>query len=189
MPDETKIPQHLIDADALLRELIADGELGGAVRAKAKAKFPTVTFPEDRVDPLVAPLRDQLTAANAKIAEIEAARAAEKAAAEEAAFNQTFAQKVESAVGSYKLNADGRDKMLARMKETGNIYDPEAAAAWVVGQEPPPKPVGPSWAPQDANFFGSSEESQDAKVRMLHKNPEKFFDTEVGEILAEFAAA
>jgi hypothetical protein len=110
-------------------------------------------------------------------------------AAEEAKATSTLENAISSARSKYALNDDGFEKMVHRMKDTGNVSDAEAAAAWVVQNQPPPAKPGPTWGAADLNLFGSSQESQDAKVRMLHTNPEKFFDNEVAEILQEYAAA
>lgn len=183
MPEAT---QTQLRAEELLNELLTDPKLGADVRAKAKAKYTDVTFVEDRIDPMVSGLREELAALKAERDADKAAREAEKAAAEEARATSTLENAIASARSKYALNDEGFEKMVQRMKDTGNVADAEAAAAWVVQNQPPPAKPGPTWGAADLNLFGSSQESQDAKVRLLHTNPERFFDQEVSEILNEF---
>jgi hypothetical protein len=111
-------------------------------------------------------------------------RAAEKKAKEDADKAQRdteFEARIKSAREKYKLTDEGFDKMIARMKETGNYTDPFAAAALIVSENPPPEPTGVVFGPGDLNFAGSS--TVDPKYQLLHQNPEKYFDSEVRAML------
>lgn len=175
-----------VRAEALLNELLTDPQLGADVRAKAKAKFADVQFVEDRFDPMVAGLREELASLKAEREAEKAEREAEKTKEAEDRAQSNLEAAISAARSKYALNDEGFEKMVERMKATGNVADAEAAAAWVAQNQPKPAAPGPSWAPSDLNLFGASQESQDAKVRLLHTNPERFFDQEVSEILQEF---
>ena len=56
--------------------------------------------------------------------------------------------------------------MVARMKETGNYADADAAAAWVASKTPAAAPAGPTWRSQDLNLFGSKD--KDETLAKLH---------------------
>lgn len=183
MPEATETQ---LRAEALLNELLTDPKLGADVRAKAKAKFTDVTFVEDRFDAATEGLREELAALKAEREAEKAAREADKAKEAEDKAQATLEAAISAARSKYALNDEGFEKMVERMKATGNIADAEAAAAWVAQSQPKPAAPGPSWAPADLNLFGASQESQDAKVRLLHTNPERFFDQEVMDILNEF---
>ena len=185
MPEVTETQ---LRAEALLNELLTDPTLGADVRAKAKAKFTDVQFVEDRFDPMVAGLRDELASIKAEREAEKTAREAEKAQQEADKAQSSLEAAITAARSKYALNDEGFEKMVERMRATGNVADAEAAAAWVAQNQPKPAAPGPSWAPADLNLFGASQESQDAKVRLLHTNPERFFDQEVSEILQEFQA-
>ena len=47
-------------------------------------------------------------------------------------FSYLRADSIEAARNAYNLTDEGLDKMVARMKETGNYTDPDAAAAELV---------------------------------------------------------
>ena len=183
MPEATETQ---LRAEALLNELLTDPKLGADVRAKAKAKYTDIQFVEDRMDPLVSGLREELATLKAEREADKAEREAEKKADADAKVQADLESAISAARAKYALNDEGFEKMVERMRTTGNVADAEAAAAWVAQNQPPPAKPGPSWAPADLNLFGSSRESQDAKVRLLHTNPENFFDQEVAEILQEF---
>lgn len=164
-----------------------DPAFGAAFRKKAKELYSDIALPEDNVDPVVAPLR----------AEVDETKAQLKSALErldkrdndekERATQTSLENALNNARQKFSLTDEGFDKMVARMKETSNFTDAEAAAAWVASTTPAPKPAGgPSWTPQDLNLYGSKTVNDDYKL--LHQDTEAFFDQTVQQILTEAAA-
>lgn len=183
--DTPKIPESLVRADVLLGKLLRDGKMGADVRKLAKETFPDAgfEFPEDRFDAQLQPLRDDLKATRDALEEERKQFADDRKARDEAAELQTMQQKLDSAIAKYSLTADGAQKAVERMKETGNTSDFEAAAAWVAGNLP--KAVQTSSAylgPQAIDLFGSKTENENFKL--LHKDPMgAFLDNEMREFV------
>jgi len=174
-------------ARALVNKLWGDPELGAKVRKAAKDLFPDVSIPEDQVDPVIAPLKGQLEATQAELKALKEEREAEKRAAAEAATQRSLESALEAARKKYSLTDEGFAKMVERMKEKQNFTDAESAAAWVASETPPPKPTsGPSWTPQALDLYGSKH--ADEKFKLLHSDPDAFFDMEVKDILDAAAA-
>jgi hypothetical protein len=157
---------------------------GAAYRAAAKELFPDVALPEEAAEGAVAPVKAELDAMREKFDAMVAERAAEKQAAADAAVQTNLETAVASARAKYHLTEDGFDKMVARMKETGNYTDAESAAAWVAMQTPTPKAPGPYLGPQNINLFGSAEKNE--QFALLHNDPTgKFLDNEFREFLSD----
>lgn len=166
---------------ALLEDIWKDKNLGAAVRKRAKEKFPDITLPEETMDPALAPLQEELKAAREELKTIREERAAEKKEADESRIKRTLEDGINSARDKYRLTEDGFDKMIKRMKDSGNYADPEAAAAWVAQQEPPPASPGPSWAPQNVKVPGSPVD--DAKLKKLLTDPTGYADDELRDFV------
>jgi ElaB/YqjD/DUF883 family membrane-anchored ribosome-binding protein len=159
------------------------GPAGAAYRAKAKELFPDVPLPEEAAEAAVEPVKAELTALQAKFDEMIAERAAEKKAAEDAAVQTNLETAVANARAKFHLTEDGFDKMVARMKETGNYTDAESAAAWVAMQTPAPTAPGPYLGPQALDLFGSKNKNE--AFELLHRDPTgAFLDSEFREFLA-----
>ena len=185
--DAPQIPESYERANALVSKLLKDGKLGPDVRKLAKETFPDagLEFPEDRFDAQLSPLRDELEQTGKQLQEALDRQTEGEKAADEASQVASMQAKLDDAVRKYSLTADGAQKMVDRMKETGNASDFEAAAAWVAGQMP--KPVdnaGLYLGPQHINLFGSAE--QDERFSLLHRDPMgKFLDAEFREFVAD----
>src|SRR5581483_11507755 len=153
-------PQSITEGQKRALELFNEfwndsGEAGRALRAKAKEKWPTdVKLPEEAAEPLVAPLRARLEETEAALKAMRDEREAEKKEREENKAKLDLESALSAARSRYNLTDDGFDKMVARMKETGNYTDADAAAAWVAQQTPPPAAPGPYLGPQNINLFG-----------------------------------
>lgn len=174
-------------AKALVDKNWKDPKIGADFRKNAKETFPDITIPEETLDPVLAPVRAELEDTRGQLAKaLERLEVREKKEVED---GQTAAMEkaLASARAKYSLTDEGFDKMTARMKETQNFTDAEAAAAWVASNTPPPKPAGgPSWAPQNLDLYGSKTQNDDYKL--LHTDTEAFFDQTVQQILTEAAA-
>jgi aminopeptidase N len=177
-----------IRAEKLFVALMKDSKANPVVRAKAKELFTDVEFPEDQIDPMMEPLRAETSSIREELAALRKEREEEREARALESQKTNLEQALTAARSRYNLTDDGFDKMVSRMKETGNYTDADAAAAWVAQSAPKPVSARSSYGPQDIDLFGSGRESADERVRLLHTNPERFFDSEVESILSEMAA-
>ena len=176
-------PEHE-RALALVNSLWNDGELGMKLQRKAKEAFPDIRTTDEAYAPVRAEFAAQMAAQAKELEEMRAERAAEKKAREERDAEKqkkSFEAAINDARNSYNLTDEGFDKMVARMKETGNYTDPESAAAWVASKTPPKPVSGPSFGPQDLNLFGSAK--ADEKMAALHRDPQRYMDTELTEFM------
>jgi hypothetical protein len=186
MADPAPMTEDQARALEIFSELFNDpaSEAGKALRAKAKEKNPNLRLPEDAVEPLIAPYREANDALKARLDAMEAERAEEKKTREDDAAKNNLEAALAGARQRFNLTDEGFDKMVARMKETGNYGDAEAAAAWVAQQTPPPQAPGPYLGPQLLNLAGSAQ--YDEKFALLHKDPMgAFLDSEFREFLAD----
>jgi hypothetical protein len=171
--------QAQIRAEELLNALWSDGEIGAKVRQAAKSKFPDAKIVDDVVAPFVAPLMEQNKKLQERLDKFETDRTAERAEAEERTAQANLEQRLDVARRNFSLTDDGFDRMVARMKDTGNYADADAAAAWVASKTPPVAPKGPSWSPQDIDLFGSK--NKDEAKEKLHRDPVGYQDDVLGE--------
>lgn len=160
-----------------------DRELGAQIQAKAKAMFPDAVTQEDLLGPVLSPLRAENEKLSKRLTEMQEERVAEKKVAEEIKTRQTLEAQLDSARKNYSLTDEGFDKMVARMKETGNYADADAAAAWVASKTPPAKVEGPTWAPQALNLFGSKK--YDEAMNELHRDPQAYMDSQLSEFVRD----
>lgn len=171
-------------AKSLLDRLWADGDLGPSVRRKAKEMFPDISLPEDTAEPIVAPVKAEVEALKTKLSDA-LERISKREQADEAVKTEAeLSKKLSNARSAYNLTDSGFEKMVARMKETGNYSDADAAAAWVVAQTPKPKPSdSPSWLPKSSNLFGSQK--KDEQWESLHKDPLKYMDDQLRQFASD----
>ena len=186
MAEPAAMTEDQLRALEIFNEVFNDtqSEAGKALRAKAKEKNPNLRLPEDAVEPMVAPFREENAALKARLDALEAERAEERKAAEDAKARGDLESALAGARQRYNLTDEGFDKMVARMKESGNYADADAAAAWVAQQTPPPQAPGPYLGPQNINLFGSAE--KDERFALLHSDPMgKFLDAEFREFTSD----
>lgn len=179
-----------IRAAELLEQLWNDEEIGAKIQATAKEKYGDVKTSIDVVEPFIKPLKKQLDEETKKLQDelktLREEREAEKKAAQEKAEEdqkKSFENAIEAARKNYALTDEGFDKMVARMKATGNYTDPDAAAAWVSSQNPPPPPPGPTFGPQPLNFWGSQK--ADETLAELHRDPQRYMDNQLSEFVRD----
>ncbi len=170
-------------ANKLIESLWNDKDLGPKLRRKTKELYPDVVIPEDATDPLLEPLREQNAAMNDKLDKLAGQIADREKRDAEAKAEGDLRNSLDSARQKYRLTDDGFDKMVARMKETGNYSDAESVAAWVAGQIAPPTQPGPNWLPTRANAFGASD--RDESLALLHTDPIAFEDAEMRKFAAD----
>jgi hypothetical protein len=170
--------QAQIRAAALIERLLADSSVGAKVRSEAKAMFEDVSFPEDRLEPLTAPLAAENAALRERLDKMEADRAAERVAAEESAAQRTFENRVAEAKSKYALSAEGVEAVLNRMKETGNYTDVDATAAWFVQANPPAKAPKNAYGSGTINIFEGGDADE---YKELMRNPDQFLDAQLNK--------
>lgn len=184
MSDASEIPASYVRANTLIEDLLADPELGGRVRARAKEKFPDAGFKfvEDRIDPQVARLEASLKQQADRSDALEAAMTARTEADDTAKRGADFQAQLASAKSKYRLTEDGFNMAVERMRDTKS-YDADAAAAWAAMQNPVVKEPSKLYlGPQNTNFFGEAE--YDEKMALLHKDPSgRFIDNELTSFL------
>jgi len=168
-----------IRAEQLVNKLWRDKEVGSKVQKLAKETFPDAEIHtvDETLEPVLAPFRAQNDALAAELKAMRDEREADRKAAKERADEDqklSFQAQISKARDAYNLTDEGFDKMVERMKATGNYQDPEAAAAWVSSKEPPPPPPGPTFGPQALNLFGSQK--ADESLALLHNDPERYAD-------------
>lgn len=157
---------------------------GTEVRKIAREMFPDARVPAEDPELVVKPLEDRLASTETQLkAAIEKIAAREKADDDLKVENE-LSIKLSKARNNFGLTDAGYDKMVNRMKETGNYADADAAAAWVVSQTPKPTPSNtPSWMPEPANLFGALD--KDAQFEALHKDPRKYMDDQLREFVRD----
>ena len=177
--------QAQIRAAELLEELTRDSEVGAKIRSVIKTKFPDSQAArlDDIAEPLVAPLKKENAALKERLDKLEADRLAEKEDAEKRAAQTNLEQALAKARQDYSLTDEGFDKMVARMKDTGNYADADAAAAWVASKTPPASAPTPMWRGQDLNLFGTK--NKDEALAKLHRDPIGFQDDQIEAFLRD----
>lgn len=174
-------------AQDLVDSLWNDKTVGASVRAKAKELYPDVVIPEDTFDPIMAPMRDQMNALKADLDKEREERAAEKKEREEASQRVSMESMLDAARNRFNLTDDGFDKMVTRMKETGNYQDAEAAAAWVAQQQPAPQVNNKAdFLPKRLDFFANSGDDEGAEdFKLLHRDPIAYMDKSLNDFVAD----
>src|SRR5574337_56914 len=153
----------------LMDDLYSDKEYGMAFKKMMKAKAPESRIPElDIVESVTKPYDDKIASLveeNKKLREEwENDRKSRKDKEEEVFVRATL----DDVQRKYGLTDDGMQKVIARMKDKNNP-DAEAAAAFVLSQQPKTKPATTSnYTPSDLNLYGSS--TADEQYKELHEN-------------------
>src|SRR5580658_7538373 len=172
-----------IRALAVLEESWNDPEFGPALQKKVKAKYPDAKTNDEVFGPILAPVQARAERLEKELEKLREERATEKKEADEAKLKQSLDEALGTARQKYNLTEEGFDKMVARMKETGNYADAEAAAAWVASKTPPAPVAGPSWKPQSMNLFGSKK--YDEALAELHRDPQEYMDTQLAQFVSD----
>lgn len=172
--------QSQIRAEQLVGKLLADSTVSAKVREQAKALFADdpPNFPEDRLEPMTAALREQMEAQKAELDAMREERAADKKAAEDAAAKTNLDNALAAAKEKYGLTSEGFEKMVERMRETQNFTDAEAAAAWVAQANPPVKAPKNTYGSGSINIFEGGGEDE---AKQLLTNPESFLDAQLNK--------
>jgi len=178
-------------AVGLLNQLTSDKTSGIQTQRKLKELDPSLNLPGiDVGDAVVAPIREELSVTQAQLKALQDERAAEKEAAQSAKAEKQIRDSISRAQEKYKLSPEATDNLLKFMNEK-NIADAEIAApAYMETLPKPPAPIKPNaFAPQYAHLYGTGDDrGSDENIAALHKDPLKWFDSEVTKILNEDAA-
>ncbi len=175
-------------AKAIVDRLWSDrSEAGKKVKATAKELFPDIVIPDDPLDEAIAPLREQITALQTTLAERDAKEAEAQQKALEARTETEFMTKLNAAKSEFSLSEAGVDAVVARMKETGNYTDPQAAAAYVLRGEKPVDTAGAAMlGPQAVDFFGKKTAEDEERMKLLYSDPaDGFIDYEIAKMAAD----
>lgn len=175
--------QRLAQSGKIAEQVWHDPKHGMALKALVKEVMPDASIPElevlnatnkvrEEADVKFNALAEKLT----KFEEREQQRIDERKVERE---EISFAAKVDAIRKAKNFTEEGMKKVFDRMKEHNNP-DIEAAAAWVLSQEPK-VPTQSAYAPQTMDVFGSA--SGDQEWAELNANPGKWYDKTVMEIL------
>lgn len=177
---------ELLGLKALTNELWNDPKDGLAFKKLVKAKRPQTRVPEiDIAEPLLEPIRAELSKAQKAHQELLDKIADDTRKAEDKRAESDLIGAINAAQRSYRLSDEGRDQMIARMKATGSA-DAEAAAAWVASKQPSPAAIAATGLmPNDLNLFGAGSVDADESVQMLHRDPGRWFDTQVNALMSD----
>ena len=180
--------QQLQQGWELLSKLWDHPEHGAAVKRAAKAVDPKLRVPEiDVAEPLLAPIREELDTFKKTAEELREENAKIRAEREEEKALDKLRGSLTDAQKRYRLTDEGMAEVRKVMAER-QIADPFAAAALVVSEIEPAKPMTTTnFGPASLNAFDIDGSSAEKDVAMLHNSPEKWQDKVVGEIMQEFA--
>jgi hypothetical protein len=173
---------HQINSGKLATALWDDGDIGAIFRQKAKKVIPDLRLPEDEIAPVLAKFESENKKLSEQVGELIAKMTKRDEEENTARVISDMQASVDAAARAYGLTAEGREKMLDRMK-TAKSFDAEAAAAWVVSKTPPKMNDTPTWADKAMNLFGTKE--KDEKLAKLHRDPDGFRDDEINEFLRD----
>lgn len=175
----------LTRAEKLLDALWNDKEKGLEFKKMVKAKVPDANIPQlDIIDTVTKPYNEKMASleeSNKKLTERLNNWETEKLNAKEEA---DLAKQLDAIRATHRFTDEGMKKVVERMRDKKNP-DAEAAAAWVLAQEPKAKPVASSvvpGVPGKANLFGSAKASDDWKE--LNADPVAYADQEIANIIA-----
>ena len=189
MPEITQAQLDVLTRNSkLLESLTGDKDVGIATQKKLQQIDPSLRFPNLEISETVtAPLRAELNDTKAALKRIEDERKAEREAAANAAAESKVRDSISRAQAKHKLSQEATDNLLKFMTDKG-IADAEIAApAFLETLPKPPAPIAPSaYTPQYAQLFGTGDNmGSDENIASLHRDPVKWFDQEVGRIMAE----
>ena len=176
----------LRSARDFLNELGNDKDLGFSIKEKAAKKFnikhPDLVAREQIEETLVKPLRSELDEEKKNFKSLEDKFTKFQNEHLNAKEEVALEKKLRTAQSQYGLTDDGLNKAIERMKAEGHT-DIDAAASWVVRQEPKVKPVSsPNFMPSSLNLYGSNQ--ADDQWKELNLNPSAYADKEIMNILS-----
>jgi len=172
----------LRQAKGLLDGLWNNPANGTKFKRLLKETNPKLSIPEiDIVDEAKRPIDEKLSAFEEGFKKIHERLDAKEKTDKEQKEERDLRKELDDVRGKFNLTDEGFNKVIQRMKDKKS-YDPEAAAAWVVAQEPKVTPAGESklGLPGKINLYGSAKEDKDWAD--LNKDPMSFFDSTVEDV-------
>lgn len=141
---------------------------------------PTVRTQEEEHAEITKPLREQIEAMQTAMKERDERETKERDERVEAAAMQRLTDGFSRLRAQHGLTAEGEEKVKQIMTER-TIPDPEAAFALFERQNPKPAPEQAGWVPDRWNYDTDTV----ADTALLFKDPEKWGDDTIGQILME----
>jgi hypothetical protein len=178
--------EKLQEGFKLLSSLWDHPEHGAEIKLRAKKIRPDLRVPEiDVAEPLLKPIREQLTAKEEEIKKQNERLEKLETSIEDDKQLAKLERDIDKAVKKHRLTGEGKTELIEIMKR-GEANTPEAAASIIVANLEPVKPVtGTNFGPSDANILGISGDSPEDDIKALHQDPVKWLDRAIPSILSE----
>lgn len=176
--------ESLRQAKSLLDGLWNSKTVGNKFKRALKEHNPNFSIPEiDIIDEARKPVDEKLTAQDKTIEALQKRLDDRDAKDKDEKEEHNLKQEIEGVKKKYSLTEEGLNKVIDRMKEKKS-YDPEAAAAWVMAQQPKTQLAKDSklGLPGKIDLYGSA--SKDEAWADLNKDPMGFFDKEAERIFS-----
>ena len=157
----------------VVKAAFEDGKLGPEFRKLAKTLLPDIEIPEDRVAPLLEPMRTEASALKDELAALKKSMKDREDKEQERSAEDRMKKALDDARSKFHLTEEGFKLMTDRMVETKNYSDAEAAAAWVAAQNPPPKAPTSTFGSTGINWAG---DAQTEFFKGIHDDPLKWQD-------------
>ena len=213
-PEQQRELDTLRRGFAFANSLTADPKIGLPLRRRLRELNPEarIAIPEDDIaEPLLAPIREELTALKGSHDETLKAIDEKKTAIEKIVedFQQQqkdtsevsdLRRKIEATATKHRFTDEGRAELVKVMKET-NTPDPEIAAGYMLQNMEKPAPVTSNGlAPEqarrngapDIDLFQVATGQDDDSLKLLHSGPkgaDQWMQQEIQKIIAEGAEA
>ena len=213
-PEQQREIDTLRKVNAFANSLTADPKIGLALRRRLRELNPDakVAIPEDDIaEPLLAPIREELTALKGNHEETLKAIDEKKSAIEKVVEDFRTEQKdakevgdlqrkIDSTVKKHRFTDEGKAALIEHMRTT-NTSDPDTAAAYLIQNMEKPAPVTSNGlAPEqarrngapDIDLFQVATGQDDESLKLLHSGPkgaDQWMQQEIAKIIAEGAEA
>lgn len=194
---------------ALLNQIVSDPKTATPAKRLIRQIKPdmNVVIPEDDIaEPLLAPIREQVTTLQTKHEEVLKALDEKTAAFDQKLTEREQKEKdtddlrdlqkrIDEAAKHYRFTDEGRAALIEHMKTTGTP-DPMTAGAYLIQNMERPAPVASNGlAPEmarrngapDVDLFQVATGHDDESLKLLHAKPEQWMSKEINNILAEQA--
>jgi hypothetical protein len=214
-PEQQREIDTLRRVNAFANSLTADPKIGLALRRRLRELNPDakVAIPEDDIaEPLLAPIREELTQLKGNHEETLKAIDEKKSAIDKVIEDFRTEQKdtrevgdlkrkIDAAAAKYRFTDEGRAALIEHMKAT-NTSDPDTAGAYLVQHMDKPAPVTSNGlAPEqarrngapDIDLFQLATGETDDTMKLLHspnpKDRDRWMMGQIDNIIAEGADA
>lgn len=170
-------------AKGLLEQLWGHKDQSQAFKKMVKAVMPDVSIPEvDVAEQFTKTYDEKISAQEEKYAKLQERLDKYEQSGKDKDEEKALDGRIKAVQKEYGWTEEGMEKVIKRMRDQ-NSADVEGAAAWVARQEPKAQPTksSPAYLPEKLNVYGAGE--KDDQWAALNKSPERFFDSEVVNIL------